>query len=361
MKLDSRCSLLRCRLWSWLPVVAWVGLSVASKSFGDTPVPPKGYAEQHTYDEKTRQWVRTPDPIPGTEDGDLDIARQWMALEDYKTASGILKGWLKSYGPESLRYPEALYLRATAYLERGRYRAAHDTYQSLLNDFPGSDYAERALWGQFRVAEQYLAGKRRRAWGGLLRIRDYDGGIEIMDDLVVNYSDTPLAELAQMAKADYYFARGEFELAEDEYATFAREYPLSRWHPRALLRSAQAALASFPGIKFDDAGLIEANERFRQFRRSYPAAAEEHGVTVVLDQIAATRADKTYDIARFYEKTGQPKAARFYYRAIVRNWPDTPAAAQANGRLAALGDPTAFPQPDEPEVPASGSPEQGGR
>jgi len=259
----------------------------------------------------------------------------------------ILKKWFKAYGPESPRYPEALYLKATAYLGKGDYRGAHDTFQSLLNDFPGSPFAEQALWGNFRVAEQYLAGRRRRAWGGLLWIKDRDAGIGIMDDFVANYSDTPLAEPAQMSKADYYFTRGEFELAEDEYATFAREFPKSRWHPRALLRSAQAALASFPGIKFDDSGLIEARERFTQFQRLYPGAAEQHGVPVVLEQIEATRADKTFDIAKFYEKTGQPNAARFYYRVILKNWPETPAAAQARGKLAALGEP---PPPIEAET-----------
>ena len=359
MRPQSHRSLLPRGFVLWLPMAVWVGWAAPSAR-GDTPVPPKKLAEQHTYDENAGTFVPTRDPIPGTEDGDLDITRQWMALEEYKTACGILKDWMKAYGPESPRYPEALYLYATAYLERGRYRKAHDAYQELLSDYPGSEYAAQALWGDFRIGEQYLAGQRRRAWGGLLRIRDYDGGLAIMDDFVVNYADTPLAEKAQMTKADYYYARGEYEMAEDEYATFAREYPRSRWQPRALLQSAHSALASFPGIKFDDAGLVEAQERFRQFQRLYPDTAAEHEVPVILDQIEATRADKTYDIAKFYEKTGQPRAARFYYRAIVRNWPDTPAAPQATGRLAALGEPVTSVGAEILETPGDGSPDEGG-
>jgi len=326
---------------------------------GETPVPPKKHAERITYDPQAG-WIRTPEPTPGTEDGDLDIARQWAAREDYKTALKVLEPWIKTYGVDSPRYPEALYLKGTAHLELGDYRSARDAYQALLNDFPGSDYAEQALSGQFRVAEQYLAGKRRSAWWGLLRVRDYDAGIEIMDDLIVNYSDTPLAELAQMAKAEYYFSRSEFELAEEQYAIFARDYPRSRWHPRALLKSAEAALASFPGVQFDDAGLLEARERFLQFLRLYPAAAEQQGVAVILEQIAATRADKTYEIASFYEKTGHPSAARFYYRAAAGRWPDTPAAAQARGRLAVLGEPAGPDAGQAPGEPTADLPAQGG-
>ena len=336
----------RCRRrWPYLsvPVVAVVvlgGRTVSSAEVGDgRPMPPIRHAERLTYDPKTDQWVRTAEPIPGTEDGDLDIARQGLARADYQGALKQVKQWIKTYGPSSGRYPEALFLQASSQLECGDYQAARESYEILLNDFPGSPYAEPALSGLFRIGEQYLAGKRRKAWKGLLRIRDRDGGVKIMDDLVTNYRDTPLAEAAQRTKADYYYARGEFESAEEEYATFARQYPRSRWHPLALLQSARSALASFPGVKFDDAALIEAQERFGQFQQLYPGPAGDLEVPVILEQIAARRGDKTFEIARFYEKTGHPGAARYYYRATVQRWPGTPAAAQAAGRLASLGEP----------------------
>ena len=177
---------------------------------------------------------------------------------------------------------------------------------------------------------------------------------KIMDDMVVNYADTPYAEQAQLAKANYYYERGEFETAQEEYARFARDYPHSRFQAKALLWSAYSALASFPGIKFDDAPLLEAEERFHEFLRGYQAQGEQMGVPVLLDEIASTRADKTYDIAAFYERTKATNAARYYYRATMQRWPDTPAAAKAKGRLAALGPgnpPPPFPQPAT--VPAS--------
>jgi len=305
-------------------------------SAADIPPPPRERAEQLTFDPVQNRWIRAAEPVPGTENGDLDIARQWLAREDYKTARKALKKWIKNYGFDSPRYAEALYLYGTAELELGDYRAADKAYEELLNDYPGSPYAERSLSGRFRIAEQYLAGKRRKAMGGLLRIKDRDGGVEIMDDMIVNYADTPLAEQAQLAKADYYYERGEFELAEDEYARFAREFPRSRYQAKALLWSAYAALASFPGIEFDDISLLAARERFVQFLQTYPDQAQQFDVPVLLEQIANTRADKTYSIARFYERTETSQAARYYYRAIIERWPDAPAAAEARLRLTAM-------------------------
>lgn len=321
--------------------------------------PPAQKAERLSFDVKTETWIRSGPPVPGTEDGDLDLIRQMLARDDYAAALKALKDWMKTYGTQAARYPEALHLRATAYLGKGDYRSAHDDFQAILNQYGGTTYAEDALENDFRIAEQYLAGKRRKAWKGLLRIKDREGGVKILDDIVANYPDTPLAELAQRAKADYYYTRGEFELAEDEYATFAKNYPRSRFHPYALLQSARSALASYPGVKYDDAGLVEGQERYRQFSTAYPAEAQKLDVPVILDEIAARRADKSLEIGKFYQKTKKISAACYYYRETVRRWPETAAAADARGRLTALGQ--SVETPTEAAVsPSQASAERGG-
>ncbi len=295
------------------------------------------FVETWRFDPRTGQWIEAPPPEPGTEDGDLDLARQVLARQDFKEAAQRARAWIKKYGGAAPRYPEALYVQATADLELGEYRAAHDAYKALLNDFPGSPYAERALAAEFRIAEQYLAGQKRKAWKGLLRIRDYDEGIKILDDIIANHSGTDIAELALKTKADYYYNKGEHELAQDEYARLARDYARSRYEPYALLRAAQSALASFPGVKFDDAGLVEAEERFKQFQLRYPQIAEAKEVPRLLDQIRTTRAWKEYEVANYYERTHKKNAAAFYYRSTVKNWPGTTWAAQAEARLSRMG------------------------
>lgn len=329
------------------------GLCLAADKKTDKPQ--ERFAETWKLDPKTNQWIEQAPPEPGTIDGDLDLARKWLAREDFTKAEKQAATWIKTYGSESERYPEALYIQGTAKLEQGEYRGAHDAYQALMNDFPGSLYAEQALPADFRVAEQYLAGKRRKAWGGLLRVRDFDAGIKILDDIAANHPKTELAELAYKAKADYYFQKGEFSLAQDEYARLARDYPNSRFEPYALMRSAESALASFHGVKFDDAGIVEAEERFNQFKQKYPVLAERERVPVVLEQIRSTRAQKEFETACFYDRTKKPRTAAFYFRSTIVNWPGTSWAAQAEARLALMGyatdqsQPTAQAQQTQPE------------
>jgi len=314
------------------------------------------FVETWRFDPQTGRWVEQAPPQPGTEDGDLDLARQSLARQDYKDALERVEAWIKAYGGSAPRYPEALYLKGTAALELADYRKAHDTYKSLLTDFPGSPYADRALSGEFRISEQYLAGQKRKAWRGLLRVRDYEEGIKILDDIVANHPDSELAEYALKTKADYYYQKGEFQLAEEEYARLGREFPNGRYEPYALLRSAQAALAAYPGPKFDDAGLVEAEERFRQYQQRYPQLAEAQRVPVLLDQIRAARGQKEYEIARFYERTRKRDAAAFYYRSTVENWPGTTWAAQAEARLALLGLGTWTPPASQPAAGVRAAP-----
>jgi outer membrane protein assembly factor BamD (BamD/ComL family) len=66
--------------------------------------------------------------------------------------------------------------------------------------------------------------------------------------------------------------------------------------------------------------------------------------------MTATRADKTLDIGKFYQKTEKFQAARFYYREIIIRWPKTPAALEARNRLAAIGEPLEEPAMPEPQA-----------
>ena len=112
-------------------------------------------------------------------------------------------------------------------------------------------------------------------------------------------------------------------------------------------------------MKFDDAGLIEAEERYRQFQQRYPQLAEAEQVPVILDQIRTTRAQKEYETADYYERTHKKSAAAFYYRSTIRNWPGTTWSAQAEARLARLG--FSEPPATQPVARAGGGTPRTGR
>ena len=56
-----------------------------------------------------------------------------------------------------------------------------------------------------------------------------------------------------------------------------------------------------------------------------------------LEGIRQQRAEKDLEVALWYEKTKQRGAAEYYYKLILKDWPDTVPAAEARSRLRAMG------------------------
>ncbi len=350
--MDRRAVLPALLLLALLPVVAVRAADTLDAHAGRS---------QLTYDPKTQEWVEAPAAESGSEAGDLEIARRLMAERKYAAARKAFKKWLKDY-PDSQRRPEALFYAAdTEVYAANDHKAndlwqAHEWYQEIMNGWAGTEWADRALRRELIVSEIFLfKNGKRKVFKGLLRVSARDEALQILDQIIDQRApNTPLAEQALLMQGNYHFQRGEFDEAERVYARIIRDYPRGRGARLASQRSADAALASFAGVEFDDAPLLEADERYKQFAEKYPAAAEEAGVPATLLRIRDSRAEKEFSIASYYQRAKRPSAAAFYYRSVVANWPDTIWADKSRTQLESLN--VAVPTDTQPAVPVATPP-----
>ncbi len=323
----------RCGLNCRLSVAVW--MCAAAAGFGQDRPGPR--AERLKYDTERGGWVALLAPVAGTDAGDLAFARASLAAEEYARAQRQVRRWLKTYGTGSVLYPHALLLRAQIEKARRSYYVAYATLTELLDAYGATEIADDAAVEMFNIGEVYLSGVRRKFWGMRL-LRATDLGLDILDDVAVRFPDTSLAEQAIKTKGDYFFKEGDFGLAELEYNRLATSYAQSRYRRYAMRRSADSALASFGGVRFDDAPLIEAEERYRQYAAEYRGLAEQERVGLILEDILERRAAKEFDVGGYYEKTVHPRAAAFYYRSTIEHWPDTIASRKARAALGAMGE-----------------------
>lgn len=306
------------------------------------------FREQQTLDPESNAWIETP-PDPNAATGDaLSDARRLLAERQPDKAFRLLKKWVKD-NPEHERYLEALYLLGEAYFERRRFFQAYERYDEVAESTAG-DLFYRAVRRSVDVARAFLSGEKRLLWGFLL-LPAYDDGIEILDRVWEKVPGTRLGEQALKLKADYFFENGDMDLAQDEYVGLAREYPNGRYAQYALMRGAESASAAFPGVKFDDRALLDSEERYRQVEALYPDLAQRENVPQRIEGIRQQRAEKDLYVAQWYERTGQSGAAEFYYRLILRDYPNTLPAAEARSRLRALGAQVDESQPIPPVAP----------
>lgn len=329
----------------WAAGLAWTAAAGGAVGVGPVPLAPatvllemlvqqEQYRERQVLDPRSDEWMEEPVVEESGPGGELSRARGLLAGGRVAEARRQLRQWVRQY-PDHERYAEAELLLGETYFAKKNYYTAYEHYETAADNSSGELFY-KALRRAMDVARAFLAGQKRLVWK-FLPLPAYDDGVEILGRVWERVPGTRMGEEALKLKADFRFERGEMELAQDEYANLAREYPSGRYVQVALLRAAEAAHAAFPGVHFDDRPLLNAEERYRQVRSTFPHYAEREQVEVRLAAIRQQRAEKDLEVARWYERTGQRGAAEFYYRLIVREWPETLAESVAQSRLRAMG------------------------
>ncbi len=292
------------------------------------------FAAEGEYEWVGGQWIEAAAPAEGSPAGELALIRRHQADGRRRETVRAGKKFLDKY-PDDARGEEAMLLAGEAELDAHRYWQAYEWYKRLADEHPNGKFYERALDRQFKVAEAFLAGKKRIVLG-FLRISAYGDGQEILFSIAAHSPGSALAERALMRVAEFYFNRRDYVEAIETYDEYLEMFPKSHRSSLAMLRGAQASLADYRGPAHEDTPLIEARQRFLMFAEQFPDDAAKIGVDRILDQITSERARKAFEGAAFYERIDRPAPAKICYQYVVADYGDTEWAAQARERISRL-------------------------
>jgi outer membrane assembly lipoprotein YfiO len=286
------------------------------------------------YEWKDGQWVKAVPAAKGTPEGEVALMRQYVDEGKSKSADAVklANAFIKERADSPYRQ-DMMLLAGEAEISRGHYFQAYEWYEKLLDQFHGGEYYERALLREFFVAEQFLAGKKRLTLA-IFWVPAEDDGLDILRRIAEHVPGTDLAEKAMLRIGDYHFGRMEWPAAADAYDAYLQLFPRSYRAQYAMLQAATALYNSYRGSEYDDTALIEAQQRFTAFAQRYPAPAAKANVSFTLGQITLNLAAKRLETGRFYERTGHPQAAVYYYKSVQRDYADTPSGAAARDMLA---------------------------
>jgi outer membrane assembly lipoprotein YfiO len=296
---------------------------------------------QERYRLTDEEWQKLSQYDPATPEGQIQEIRKSLAEGHGERAENLASRWIKRY-PNHPMLVEAWLLRGDAKVMRGNEYKALREYEYVIREFPGSEQFNTALEREYEIAKLYTAGRKRNFLGMRIIAAD-DEAQEIYIRIQERVPGSALGEDASMMLGDHYFARADMRSAADAYDMFIVNYPRSQRRERALLRVIQANLARFKGPQFDSTGLIEANERLKQYQKEYPAAAERIGADALMVRIDESLALKTYYNADWYRGRGERVSAATMYRRVVKDHPQTAAAQASMRRLAELKAPVIDP------------------
>lgn len=253
---------------------------------------------------------------------------------------------------------------ASALLDQARLLAAlqhwSDAFEltrKLLERHPNTPQGRAAQSLLFEIARSaILQGTRKKFL--LIGYSSDAPGIALMMRALAEFRQVPGAAEHALWLAEYLLESGEAARAEEQCRFILKEYDLKDGgayaYPKilsgALLVQGRAHLRRYNGRPYDGAPLKDADKAFHRILEEFPDSEAAGPAREHRKEIAESLARKMLDAARFYDGRGREEAAALYFMHIVRDYPETSAAAAARDRLEEIR-PSQEPSPVGPEAP----------
>ncbi|HWL52665.1 MAG TPA: tetratricopeptide repeat protein [Chthoniobacteraceae bacterium] len=268
---------------------------------------------------------------------DTSAAAQLRQAEELEN-SGDLKGALAVYRrvadseTKSSVTAKAQMKTGDLYLAFGKSEAAFKAYGKYLADHPEGQDFEAAVEAQFRIANSFLEGERRRVFG-IKTFSSMQRAEEMFGDIVKN---APFSKMAPMAQFNIGRARekqNKLPEAIEAYQVVVDKYPADEIASDAQYQIGYIHQSIARDGSYDDLARQKAREAYEDFLMRYPQSEKVSQAGENLESLSSEDLLKTFNVARFYEKTGNYKAAVIYYDEVIQMGGGTPEAEQAQTRL----------------------------
>ena len=246
--------------------------------------------------------------------------------------------------PDSILEEDALFYLGESQFFSDQYPKAQDTYGGLLKKYGNSrhlDTVSKRLFSIGRYWEELHQGSPHwpvtpNLTDGSRPLFDTLGrAIKAYETVSMNDPTGPLADDAVMATAVAFFRANRWEQAAFQFDVLRKQYPKSEHQAKAHLLGLQARLKVYQGPAYDNTPLLQADEIAQQTLTQFPTelAGERAMVLKERDRVVEQLAARDWLMAEFYDGKSNYGAARYYYRAIIKDHPLTSYAQRAQQRL----------------------------
>ena len=179
------------------------------------------------------------------------------------------------------------------------------------------------------VQEQYDLGQK------YLKRNYYTKALEQFNVIRNYYRDDPLAQLAELAIADVYFQKAEWDLARYSYDDFRRRYPRHEKVDYATFQVGLTLYKKAPKVAGrDQTWTIQAVQSWNQFETVFPNSEYIDDVQEKRSECLDRLAKKELRIAEFYHRRKAWEAVRRRSEGLIQQYPESGYVAEAYALLA---------------------------
>lgn len=283
-------------------------------------------------------------------------AEQLFTEGQYAKAQPAFKQLADNTGNHATLAERARFMQAECRRMRGHYPEAVDTYHRLLMDFPTGAHRQESCRRVFEIADYWLDDFReeltaRQDEKGILHWRptwpnpldrtkpflvQESRAVEALEHVHTHDVIGPTADKALFWCGYVNFVRGNFDEADHFFSQLVELHKDSPLRPQAIAYAIQAKNNATGGSVYDGRKCAEALQLVQMAEASVPELTQDPAMAERLTRskfaIRYQQAEKDYKTAEYYERTGHPGSAVFYYELVRRRYAGTWYADMATER-----------------------------
>jgi outer membrane protein assembly factor BamD len=261
----------------------------------------------------------------------FDLAQRYEAAGDWKRAGASYRMVVRRF-PRSDVAAAALFNSGRMYEKQGKLEQAFRDYQSIVEKYPRSENFEPALEAEYTIAKAFLDGKRVDVYG-VPTLPSMTKAEEMFKKIVTNGPFSKIAPLAQFGIGQALEKSGSITSAVTAYQQVVDRYPSSDVAADAMYQIGYVYLQASRATGYDETAAVRAQEAFEDFLTKFPNSHKAAQAQDNLKTLQGRKSNDAFNIARFYDKQHNYKAAYVYYNEVLQQQPDSQQASRAKTRM----------------------------
>lgn len=272
--------------------------------------------------------------LAGNAQEQMRRAEQFEAAGNDSAAFKSYKALVKRYGL-SLLAPKAQRKMGVLLQKNADYDKAFDAYNTYLKKYPqGADFDD-VVAQMFTIAKLFLDGQKKKVMGVPIAA-SMARAQEMFEAIVKSAPFSKYAPLAQFNVGQALEKQAKYPDAKAAYMVVANKYSGEPIAADALYQVGYVQLREAREGSYDQAAAAKAREVFEDFINRYPASEKVSQARENMKTLETGSAKGTLDIAKFYDKTKQYRAAVIYYNDVIKTQPGSPESEVAKTRIEEL-------------------------
>jgi outer membrane protein assembly factor BamD len=261
----------------------------------------------------------------------FDLAQRYEDHRDWGRAGASYRMVVRRF-PRADIAPAALFNSARMYEKQGKLEKAFHDYQTIVERYPRSEHFEPALEAEYTIAKAYLDGRRVDVYG-VPTIPSMAKAEEMFKKIVTNGPFSKIAPLAQYGIGQALEKSGSITSSVTAYQQVVDRYPNSEVAADAMYQIGYVYLQASRATGYDETAAVRAQEAFEDFLVKFPNSHKAPQAQDNLKTLQGRKSNDAFNIARFYDKQHNYKAAYVYYNEVLQQQPDSQQATRAKTRM----------------------------